>query len=91
MLNGQAETFGTKPVNVELSVTGSVGTVDRVTGNMHVIDWNKYKQQWPHLRSISFPPSPKKPIVDMLIGLDCADLLYAIEERRVDQGSLLPA
>ena len=89
VLNGQSETFETKPVNVELrSITGSVGimvkayTVDRVTGNMHVVAWNKCKQQWPHLRSINFPSSPKKPIVDMLKGLDCADLLYAIGERR---------
>ena len=93
VLNGQAETFDTKPVNVELkSITGSVSmvvnayTVNRVTGNMHVVDWNKYKQQWPHLGNINFPPSPKKSIVDMLIGLDCADLLYAIEERRVRPG-----
>ena len=47
VLNGQTET---KPVNVELrSITGSVSvvvnayTVNRVTGNMHVVDWNKYK------------------------------------------------
>ena len=93
VLNGQAETFETKPVNVEIkSITGSVSmvvnayTVNRVTGNMHVVDWNKYKQQWSHLRNINFPLSPKTPIVDMLIGLDCADLLYAIEERRGGPG-----
>ena len=93
VLNGQAETFETKPVNVEIkSITGSVSmvvnayTVNRVTGNMHVVDWNKYKPQWSNLRNINFPPSPKKPIVDMLIGLDCADLLYAIEERRGGPG-----
>lgn len=52
VLNGQAETFDTKPVNAELkSITGSVSmvvnayTVNRVTGNMNVVDWNKYKQQ----------------------------------------------
>ena len=89
VLNGQAESFNTKPVSVELkSVTGSLSlivnayTVDRVTGNMHVVDWNKYKKQWPHLRNIDFPSSTRRPIVDMLIGLDCADLLYAIEEVR---------
>ena len=50
VLNGQAETFETKPVKVEIkSITGSVSmvvnayTVNRVTGNMHVVDWNKYK------------------------------------------------
>ena len=89
VLNGQAETFETRPVNVEVkSVSGNVSmvvnayTVNRVTGNMPVVDWNKFKKQWPHLKNIEFPSSPKKPIVDMLIGLDCADLLYAIEEVR---------
>ena len=89
VLNGQAETFETKPVSVELkSVTGSVSmtvsayTVNRVTGNMPVVDWNNNKKKWPHLRNIIFPSSPRRPIVDMLIGLDCADLLYAIEEVR---------
>ena len=89
VLNGQAETFETKPVNVEVkSVSGNVNmvvnayTVNRVTGNMPVVDWNKFKKQWPHLKNIDFLSSPKRPIVDMLIGLDCADLLYAIEEVR---------
>ena len=93
MLNGQAETFDTKPVSVELkSVTGSVRmivnayTVNRVTGNMPVVDWNKYKKQWPHLRNIDFPSPPGRPIVDMLIRLDCADLLYAIEKVREKPG-----
>ena len=93
VLNGQAETFNTKPVSVKLkSVTGSLSmvvnayTVDRLTGNMPVVDWNKYKKQWPHLRNIDFPSSPRRPIVDMLIGLDCTDLLYAIEEVRERPG-----
>ena len=93
VLNGQVETFETKPVNVELtSVTGSVSmvinayTVNRATGNMPVIEWNKYKKQWPHLRNIDFPTSPSRLIVDMLIGLDCADLLYAIQEVRGKPG-----
>ena len=89
VLNGQAETFDTKPVSVELkSVTGSLSMivnaymVNKVTGNMPVVNWNKYKKQWPHLRNIDFPSSPRRPIVDMLIGLDCADLLHAQEEVR---------
>lgn len=49
---------------------------------MPVVDWNKFKKQWPHLKNIDFLSSPKRPIVDMLIGLECADLLYAIEEVR---------
>ena len=93
VLNGQVETFQTKPVNVELtSITGNVSTmvsactVDRVTGNMPVVEWNKFKQQWSHLRNINFPTSATRPIVDMLLGLDCADLIYAIQEVRGKPG-----
>ena len=87
--NGQAETFETKPINVELvSITGNISTmvsactVDKVTGNMPVVEWNKFKQQWSHLRNIDFRTSATRPIVDMLLGLDCADLLYVIQEVR---------
>ena len=93
VLNGQVETFETKPIDVKLqSATGDVSmkvsayTVNKVTGNMPVVDWNHYKDQWRHLRNIEFPSSPRRPIVDMLIGLDCADLLYAIEDRRRKPG-----
>ena len=48
VLNGQVETFKTSPINVELtSITGTVSarinvcTVDQVTGNMPVIEWNE--------------------------------------------------
>ena len=48
VLNGQVETFETKPINVELtSITGNVSTmvsactVDRVRSNMPVVEWNK--------------------------------------------------
>ena len=92
-MNGQVETIETKPIDVTLqSVTGSVSmkvnayTVNKVTGNMPVVDWNRYKEQWPHLRNIDFPSSSKRPIVDILIGLDCTDLLYAIEGRRGQLG-----
>ena len=82
VLNGQIETFETKPVNFELqSVDGKVSlnvnayTANRVTGDMNVIDWNEYRMKWPHLRSIKFPLNAKKPIVDVLLRLDCLDLL----------------
>ena len=75
VLNGQVETIETKPIDVTLqSVTGSVSmkvnayTVNKVTGNMLVVDWNRYKEQWPHLRNIDFLSSSKRPIIDILIG-----------------------
>ena len=93
VLNGQVETFETRPVNVELksvhgnvSLTVSAYTANRVTGSMTVIDWNKYRMQWPHLKNVNFQQSATRPIVDILIGLDCADLHYALEEVRGKPG-----
>ena len=75
VLNGQIETFETKPVNFELqSVDGKVSlnvnayTANRETGDLSVIDWNEYRKKLPHLRSINFPLNAKKPIVDVLLG-----------------------
>ena len=93
VLNGHVEALMTKSIDVILhNVTGNVSmklnayTVNKVTGDMPVVDWNHYKEQWPHLGNIDFPLSTKRPIVDILIGLDCADLLYAIEERQGKPG-----
>ena len=89
ILNGQIETFDTKPVNFELlSVDCKVKmhitayTAKRVMGDMTVIDWNEYRSQWPYLRKMNFPLPAKKQIVDVLIGLYCLDLHGAIEEVR---------
>ena len=49
---------------------------------MTVVDRNRYKAQWPHLKNINFQQSPTRPIVDILLGLDCAELHYAFEEGR---------
>ena len=93
VLNGQVETFETRPVNVELqsvdgnaSVSVSAYTANRVTGSMTVVDWNKYKIQWHHLKNVSFQLSTTRPIVVILIGLDCADLHYALKEIRGNPG-----
>ena len=65
VLNGQIETFETKPVRFELqSVDGKVifkvnaYMASRVTRDMNVIDWNEYHKKWPHLQSIKFPLYP---------------------------------
>ena len=89
VLNGQVETFESKPVEFQLeSMNGSVNmtvnayTANRVTGDMRVFDWNKCKIRWPYLKNIDFPHSTKREIVDLLIGLDCAYLHSTLEEVR---------
>ena len=93
VLNGQVETFETRPVNFELESVNcdvklkvSAFTANRVTGSMTVVDWYKYKKQWPHLKSVDFQQCASKPIVDILIGQDCASLHYALEEIRGKPG-----
>ena len=70
VLNGQIETFETKPINVELksinynvSMKVTAYTANRITGSMTVADWNRYKKQWPHLKNIDFPRSATRPLV----------------------------
>ena len=56
VLNGQVETFETRPVDIELeSVAGDVKlevtayTATRVLGTMSAFDWSQYTQRWSHL------------------------------------------
>lgn len=64
----------------------TVHTTNRVTGNLHAIDWSQEKHKWSHLKDINFPVKGKRPIVDMLIGLDHSDLHCAIKEIRGHPG-----
>ena len=93
VLNGQTETFETTPVEVELeSLDGNVKTTisaftaERVTGNMKVIDWGKYAAKCTHLKAIQFPNPGIRPIVDLLIGVDYAELHYSFKDVRGQPG-----
>ena len=88
VLNGRTETFETMPVEFEIeSLDGSfirkisAFTTDRVTGNLRKIDWGKESEKWKHLQGIQFPKqSTARPIVDILIGVDCLDLHFSHED-----------
>ena len=53
---------------------------------MEVVDWNQYASKWKHLREITFPNINRTTTVDLLIGVDHADLLYSKQEIRGDVG-----
>ena len=53
---------------------------------MRVTDWSTYAEQWPHLRGITFHKLGSRPIVDLLIGLDSADLHYSFKDVRGEPG-----
>ncbi|XP_078364043.1 uncharacterized protein LOC144648318 [Oculina patagonica] len=93
VLNGQTETFETTPVEFELeSMNGNVTTkmsaftAEGVTGSMKVIDWEKHVGKWTHLKGIQFPDPGKRPIVDLPIGVDYAELHYSFKDVRGQPG-----
>ena len=92
VLNGQVEIFETTPVEFTLeSLDGkryniTAFTTNKVTGNMRVTDWSTCAEQWPHLKGIQFHQLGSRPIVDLLIGLDSAELHYSFKDIKGEPG-----
>eukprot|EP00795_Rhopilema_esculentum_P017422 gene17422-9025_t len=87
MLNGVADSLETMPVEFQLeSLDGKLKTqiqaltVNRVTGNLRAVNWIKMANNWKHLKDIKFPSVGPKPTIDILIGVDHADLHCAQRE-----------
>ena len=95
VLNNEVETFQSMPVEVMIeSVNGQyrkeIGVKtcpQNVTGSYKVEDWSKNKTNWPHLHSCDFATPAKEGLVDLLIGVDNADLLYSRADVRGEPGS----
>ena len=88
-LNGQAEMLETTPVEFQLqSIDGRVDTsieaftVKRVTGKLKPVNWTALAKKWKHLKDVRFPSVGPKPIIDILIGVDYAELHCAEKEIR---------
>ena len=47
---------------------------------MKFAQWRELAPEWKHLRDVKFPQAPKRKTVDLLIGMDHADLHAAIRE-----------
>ena len=60
--------------NVEMSAF----TTRRVTGDLHPINCRAESRKWKHLRRIHFPNRGPPLIIDMLVGIDYADLHYSL-------------
>ena len=93
VLNGKVETFETSPVECVIeSLDGKACskviafTANRVTGNMRVTDWNICAKMWPHLKGLPFHKLGPTSTVDVLIGLDCADLHFSFKDVRGKPG-----
>ena len=90
VLNNSVETFQTMPLKIEIeSVNGQftkeieVKTCPRsVTRNYQVENWGASRDKWPHLAQCDFAPPAKDGLVDLLIGVDNADLHYSFVDIR---------
>ena len=85
--NGQESAFKSMPVEFNLESVGgktstkvSGFTTDRVTGDLRPIDWRKQSRNWPHLKRLQFPNIGPRPIIDILIGVDQAELHYSLQD-----------
>ena len=62
---------------------------------MHVVNYavkavrNQYAEKWNHLEDIQFPVIALKPLMDILIGLDYADLRYSKQDIRGERNELI--
>ena len=81
-LNSSIVEFMINSLDGRVYKQASAYTTERVTGNMQVLNWNLFKTKWKHLKRIKFPQVGPRPIVDLLIGVDQADLLYSLEDVR---------
>ena len=58
----------------------------KVTGNYVVEDWSQSKDNWEHLKNCEFAKPAKDGTIDLLIGVDNADLHYCRADIRGEQG-----
>ena len=94
-LNGHKEVFCTTPVRLELeSLDGreradvELCTTRKVVGAISVLDWRTRGRKWEHLKGIQFPPvnACRSKGVDVLLGLDHADLHVSLRDIRGKPG-----
>jgi hypothetical protein len=94
ILNDTVKTFQSMPLKIEIeSVDGkfskeiSVKTCPhKVTANYRVVNSTEYQKKWPHLTQCSFAKPANNGFVDLLIGVDKAELQYSHVDLRGKNG-----
>ena len=86
VLNGHTEVLETMPADLILESVDrklckpmSAFAVNKVAGDMKVIDWAREAQKWHHSRNIKFQ-SIQRETVDMLIGVHYPELHLSVQE-----------
>jgi len=58
----------------------------KVTGNYRVVNWTKHQSEWPHLTQCGFAKPANNGLIDLLVGIDNAELLYSHVDLRGKSG-----
>ena len=94
VLNNEVETFQSMPLDVTIESLDGEFSKDikvktcpkRVTGNYRVENWKQSKDRWSHLKDCDFAEPAQEGFVDLLIGVDNADLHYSRADVRGEEG-----
>ena len=88
-INGKINKFTSMPINCTIeSVDGKLSnpisgyTTRNVTGQLQPTDWRIESSNWPHLKGIKFPKLANRKFIDILIGVDNAELHSSLKEIR---------
>ena len=94
VLNGEEDSFETMPVEFDLqSIDGktrariSAFKATWATGNMRPVNWKGQSGVWKQMQGVDFPNLGPRPIIDLLIGIDYAELHFPLEMSVASQGS----
>ena len=95
VLNNEVETFQSMPLNVSIESLDGEFSKDikvktcpkRVTGNYKVENWKQSKNRWTHLTKCDFAEPAEDGLVDLLIGVDNAELHYSRADVRGEEGN----
>ena len=85
VLNNTVETFQSMPIKIEIETVHGKFSKEistktcpqKVTGNYNVVKWNDHQNKWLHLTQCNFPKPANDGLVDLLIGIDNAELHYS--------------
>ena len=88
VLNNEVETFQSMPLEVTIESLDGEFCKDikvktcpkRVTGDYKVENWRQSEDRWVHLRECDFAEPAQDGYVDLLIGVDNAELMYVVRK-----------
>ena len=78
--------FGLESLDWRVDTKILAFTANKVTVNIRVVNWQKQKDRWSHLKDIKFLRVGPKPIIDILIEIDYADLHFSCQDIRGKTG-----